>query len=106
LGRAEELSSFVKHGAKSGYIEIELKGPMGRKNLVIRRNLASLSNGSTFTLNGAAASGTEIKHKMAELNVQVGNLWCGSTILIGDLVNNHFNLALSFRKTECQSSLR
>ncbi|KIM34992.1 hypothetical protein M413DRAFT_449948 [Hebeloma cylindrosporum] len=74
LGRAEELSSFVKHGAESGYIEIELKGPMGRKNLVIRRKLAALSNGSTFTLNGVAASGTEIKHKMAELNVQVGNL--------------------------------
>jgi len=103
------LSSFVKHGAASGYIEIELKGPMGRKNLVIRRKLASLSNGSTFTLNGVAASGTEIKHKMAELNVQVGNLWYVLVqqflSVICDLVH-HFISALSFRKTEYQSSLR
>ncbi|KAF8967457.1 P-loop containing nucleoside triphosphate hydrolase protein [Flammula alnicola] len=59
---------------KSGYIEIELKGPRGQRNLVIRRNLNSLSKSSSFTLNGAAATGNEIKAKMAELNVQVGNL--------------------------------
>ena len=42
---------------------------------MIKRNLTAKSKGSSFTLNGASATGTEIKAKMAELNVQVGNLW-------------------------------
>jgi structural maintenance of chromosomes protein 5 len=42
---------------------------------VVRRNLTAKSKGSSFTLNGSSATGTEIKAKMAELNVQVGNLW-------------------------------
>ncbi len=65
----------MKNGTDSGYIEIELKGPKGKPNLVIRRNLKSVSRGSTFTFNGQSATGTDIKRKMAELNVQVGNLW-------------------------------
>ncbi|KAF8165900.1 P-loop containing nucleoside triphosphate hydrolase protein [Crassisporium funariophilum] len=74
LGRATDLNSFVKNGFDTGYIEIELKSPKGRANLIIRRNLSSTSNSSTFSLNGASATGTEIKQKMLELNVQVGNL--------------------------------
>ena len=65
----------MKNGTDSGYIEIELKGPKGKPNLVIRRNLKSVSRGSTFTLNGQSATGTDIKRRTAELNVQVGNLW-------------------------------
>ena len=75
LGRASELNSFVKLGADDGHIEIELKGPTGKPNLVIKRNLTAKSKGSTFTLNGNSATGTEIKQKVGELNVQVGNLW-------------------------------
>jgi structural maintenance of chromosomes protein 5 len=76
LGRASELNSFVKIGTDKGYIEIELKGPKGKGNLVVRRNLSSTSNSSTFSLNGSVATGQEIKQKMLELNIQVGNLWC------------------------------
>lgn len=75
LGRANEISSFVKHGKESGYIEIELKGAKGQKNLVIRRNLSAKSKGSTLTLNGQSCTGKEITNRMAKLNVQVGNLW-------------------------------
>jgi len=75
LGRANEISSFVKHGKESGYIEIELKGAKGQKNLVIRRNLSAKSRGSTLTLNGKSCTGKEISTRMAKLNVQVGNLW-------------------------------
>ncbi|KAI0290728.1 P-loop containing nucleoside triphosphate hydrolase protein [Russula brevipes] len=74
LGRAAELNSFVKIGATDGYIEIELKGKIGKKNLVVRRNLSSTSKGSTYNLNGQAATGREVTQKMNDLNVQVGNL--------------------------------
>lgn len=75
MGRASELNSFVKLGYDSGHIEIELKGPKGKSNLVIRRNLSAKSKGSSFTLNGTVATGKEITSRMADLNVQVGNLW-------------------------------
>ncbi|KAG5651262.1 hypothetical protein H0H81_009306, partial [Sphagnurus paluster] len=74
LGRAADLNSFVKNGYETGYIEIELKGRKGEGNLVIRRKLSATSKQSSFTLNGRDASGKEIQAKMAELNVQVGNL--------------------------------
>ncbi|KAG6812148.1 hypothetical protein H0H92_004147 [Tricholoma furcatifolium] len=74
LGRAAELNSFVKIGKASGHIEIELKGRKGRGNLVIRRTLSATSKHSSFTLNGQPATGKEINARMAELNVQVGNL--------------------------------
>ncbi|PPQ70577.1 hypothetical protein CVT24_000055 [Panaeolus cyanescens] len=74
LGRATELPSFVKNGTDSGYIEIELKAPAGKANYTIRRTLSATSKSSSFTLNGKSATGHEIKARMAELNVQVGNL--------------------------------
>ncbi|KAJ7095537.1 hypothetical protein C8R44DRAFT_813419 [Mycena epipterygia] len=74
LGRAIELSSFVKLGADTGHIEIELKSPAGEPNLVIRRKLTASSKSSSFTLNGASATGREINDRVARLNVQVGNL--------------------------------
>jgi chromosome segregation ATPase len=81
LGRASELNSFVKIGATDGYIEIELKGRIGKKNLVVRRSLSSSSKGSTYTLNGHSATGREVTQKMNELNVQVGNLWYASIFI-------------------------
>ncbi|TFY82531.1 hypothetical protein EWM64_g1483 [Hericium alpestre] len=74
LGRAAELNSFVKMGTSEGFIEIELKGKIGKPNLVIRRNLSSKSKSSTFTINDQSASGKEVAQKMNELNIQVGNL--------------------------------
>ncbi|KAJ7479292.1 hypothetical protein FB451DRAFT_1086724 [Mycena latifolia] len=74
LGRATDLNSFVKLGAETGHIEIELKSPAGERNLVIRRNLSANNKSSTFTLNGKAASGAEITAKVGRLNVQCGNL--------------------------------
>ena len=69
------MNAFVKNDKEAGYIEIELKGAKGEKNLVIRRNLSAKSKGSTFTLNGTSATGKEITNRMRKLNVQVGNLW-------------------------------
>ncbi|KAI0784897.1 P-loop containing nucleoside triphosphate hydrolase protein [Abortiporus biennis] len=74
LGRATEITSFVKIGTENGHIEIELKGPSGQPNLIIRRTISSKSKSSQFTLNGEHVSGKEVMTKMAELNVQVSNL--------------------------------
>jgi acylphosphatase len=75
LGRASEINSFVKNNTDDGHIEIELKGKKGETNLIIRRNLLAKTKSSSFTLNGQVATGREITGRMAELNVQVGNLW-------------------------------
>ncbi|KZT02149.1 P-loop containing nucleoside triphosphate hydrolase protein [Laetiporus sulphureus 93-53] len=53
-------------GTDSGYIEIELKGPKGKANLVIRRSLNARTKSSTFTLNGQSATGREINNRMAD----------------------------------------
>ena len=82
LVRASELNSFVKIGTNEGYIEIELKGPIGKSNLVIKRFLSAKSKSSTYTINGHSATGREVTQKMNELNVQVGNLWYVVAFLI------------------------
>ncbi|KIY64376.1 P-loop containing nucleoside triphosphate hydrolase protein [Cylindrobasidium torrendii FP15055 ss-10] len=74
LGRASDVNTFIKLGTEEGYIEIELKGPSGKKNLVIRRILKASSKFSPFTLNGKGVTAKEIAAQMAALNVQVGNL--------------------------------
>jgi structural maintenance of chromosomes protein 5 len=90
LGRAAELNSFVKIGATDGYIEIELKGKPGKKNLVVRRNLSSTSKSSSYSISGQAATGREVTQKMNELNVQVGNLWYASTLPWGEPLTFEF----------------
>ncbi|KAJ7183001.1 hypothetical protein C8R43DRAFT_1145589 [Mycena crocata] len=76
LGRATKLNAFVKIGADRAHIEIELKSPSGQQNLVIKRsfNAEAKNTGSSFLMNGRAASGREVTERVARLNVQVGNL--------------------------------
>ena len=105
LGRASELNSFVKIGAPDGYIEIELKGKIGKRNLVVRRSLNSSSKGSAYSLNGQSATGREVTQKMNELNVQVGNLWYASTNVSSERTADlpHSPLAHSCLGTRFQS---
>lgn len=57
LGRSTKLSAFVKNGATDAtWIEIELKGRPGKKNLVVKRNLFKDSEKSEFFLDGASRS--------------------------------------------------
>ncbi|KAJ7181755.1 P-loop containing nucleoside triphosphate hydrolase protein [Mycena crocata] len=74
LGRAKDLNSFVKIGADSGHIEIELKSPPGSPNLVIKRSLSAKTKSSSFTVNGKGSTGREVTERVGKLNVQVGNL--------------------------------
>lgn len=96
LGRAAELSAFVKLGAPDGHIEIELKGPQGKPNLVIKRTLQANSKKNQFFLNGRTISGREINNRMAELNVQVSNLWY---VAIRNNRHESFHLSYIFRSS-------
>jgi chromosome segregation ATPase len=77
LGRAAEISSFVKIGSKKGEatVEIELKGPANKKNIIIKRTFQATSKTSTFTLNGKPATQKDVQERVRTLNVQVDNLW-------------------------------
>ena len=74
LGR-QDLNSFVKQTKQKGYIEIELKGHPGKPNIVIRRELTEGSRTTSFTINGKSAVGKDVNATIAQLNIQVGNLW-------------------------------
>lgn len=74
LGRAADVSSFVKIGQSTGSIEIELKGP-SKKNVRIRRTLKAATKSSQFSINGKVATSKEVSATIAQLNVQVTNLW-------------------------------
>ena len=65
----------MKIGNQKGSIEIELKGPVGKSNIVIKRTLNAHSKSSQFFINDKAATGKEVNARIQELNIQVGNLW-------------------------------
>ncbi|CAI2185097.1 6636_t:CDS:10, partial [Funneliformis geosporum] len=72
LGRAREISEFVKHGQERASIEIELKNK--RTNVVIMRIIKKANNTSQWKLNGENVSLKEINNKVNSLNIQVDNL--------------------------------
>ncbi|KAF9780049.1 P-loop containing nucleoside triphosphate hydrolase protein [Thelephora terrestris] len=73
LGR-QDLNSFVKQTKQKGYIEIELKGPPGKPNIVIRRELVEGTRNTSFTINGKSVVGKDVNATIAKLNIQVENL--------------------------------
>ncbi|GAB4819497.1 hypothetical protein N2152v2_006543 [Parachlorella kessleri] len=74
LGRAEEVSSFVRRGTKEGWVEIMLcSGDPGRP-YVIRRSLHADHNSSQWRLNGRDCSMADVKEVVGKLHVQLDNL--------------------------------
>ena len=65
----------MKQTKQKGYIELELKGRPGKPNIVIRRELIEGSRNTSFTINGKSAVGKDVNATIAQLNIQVGNLW-------------------------------
>ena len=65
----------MKQTKQKGYIELELKGPPGKPNIIIRRELIEGSRNTSFTINGKSAVGKDVNATIAQLNIQVGNLW-------------------------------
>ena len=68
------MNSFVKHGYDQGYVEIELKGPIGKPNIVIRRNINSKNKTSTWLLNGKSSPKGTVDKAVEKCDVQVSNL--------------------------------
>lgn len=52
MARTKALRRYVKDGTDEGFVEIELKGRPGKRNLTVRRSLSSKDDKSTFIING------------------------------------------------------
>lgn len=75
MGRAQDLKSYVKQGAEVAETEIELKGKIGTRNLVIWRRFSRDNDKSEFKLNGKAVTRKIIDKLVASFDVQATNLW-------------------------------
>ena len=74
LGKARDLSAFVKRGETQAWVEIELQAPPGDTNPVVRRFLNAQDNSSDYRLNGKAVKAGIIKDLVADLNIDAANL--------------------------------
>ncbi|WOO77751.1 Structural maintenance of chromosome0s protein 5 [Vanrija pseudolonga] len=74
MGRAQDLKSYVKQGTEVAETEIELKGPIGKPNLVIWRRFSRDNDKSEFKLNGKAVTRKTIDKLVASFDVQATNL--------------------------------
>jgi chromosome segregation ATPase len=78
LGRAKEVSEFVKHGCDEATIEIELaRNPNVIKkpgNIIVRRTMRREGNKSAFWVNGQASNMKQVSKLCQRLSIQVDNL--------------------------------
>jgi chromosome segregation ATPase len=74
LGRAPEISAFVKQGCKKAYTEIELKGRAGKSNVIIKREFNRDDKKSIWFMNGERTTGQKVSNIVSDLGIQIGNL--------------------------------
>lgn len=74
LGRAKELSEFVKHGCSEADIEIELKGHRGKTNPVIRRNIRREGNKSSWSVDRQQSTLKNVLAIAKSFSIQIDNL--------------------------------
>jgi len=74
LGRAKELSEFVKHGCSEAEIEIELKGHQGNTNPIIRRNIRREGNKSSWHIDGQSSTLKNVLALAKGFSIQIDNL--------------------------------
>ncbi|OZJ06471.1 hypothetical protein BZG36_00537 [Bifiguratus adelaidae] len=75
LGRAKDISDFVKTGKEKATIEIEIKSSnANRSPIKIKRQIKRASNASVWKINGENATHKEVLQKVAAFNIQVDNL--------------------------------
>nr|CAG8492269.1 10947_t:CDS:10 [Entrophospora candida] len=72
LGRAKDISDFIKHGQDRASIEIELK--CKDDNVVVTRLLTKVDNKTLWKLNGEKTTLKNIQSTVESLNIQVDNL--------------------------------
>jgi len=77
LDRAEKYKDFVKKGANSGYVEVDLH-EAGRNDstLTIRMDISVDSNNAHWKVNGMQSSRKKVNDLMRDLAIQVDNLCC------------------------------
>ncbi|KAL9051613.1 MAG: hypothetical protein Q9162_005919 [Coniocarpon cinnabarinum] len=74
LGRAKELSEFVKHGAKEATVEITLKGAPGKANPEVRLDFSRDGEKKQWHLNGQQCRGKDISTLTSRFGIQIDNL--------------------------------
>ncbi|KAL1464174.1 hypothetical protein WDU94_003846 [Cyamophila willieti] len=72
IGRAKQLSAFVKYGEIKASVEIELFNP-DAVNYVIKRVFDN-KNESKWNVNGRQTTEQQVKSLVAKLNIQIDNL--------------------------------
>ncbi|KAL6778911.1 SMC5 [Auxenochlorella protothecoides x Auxenochlorella symbiontica] len=74
LGRADEVSNYVRRGADKGWVKITLAGgPEGRETL-IQRIMYSSKNSSDWSINGKECLNRDVQARVASLNIHLDNL--------------------------------
>lgn len=76
LGRAKDVSEYVKHGCQEALIEIELAADpkRHRRNPVIRCNIKREGNKSFFSLNGKPSNKKNVVEFCKSFSIQIDNL--------------------------------
>ena len=76
LGRAKEVSEFVKHGCQEANIEIELAkdGKRFKRNIVIRCTIKREGNKTTFSVNDKPQSKKSVTELCRSFSIQIDNL--------------------------------
>ncbi|KAI9817554.1 MAG: Structural maintenance of chromosomes protein 5 [Pycnora praestabilis] len=76
LGRAKDVSEYVKHGCQEATIEIELAGDHQRhgKNPVIRRTVKREGNKSQFYIDGKSSTQKGVLELARSFSIQIDNL--------------------------------
>ncbi|ORZ06802.1 P-loop containing nucleoside triphosphate hydrolase protein [Lobosporangium transversale] len=73
LGRAKDISEFVKHGYDKGWIEIVLCNRNG-SNVAIKRHINKNNNTSVWKINGENKTQKDVMKKVQSFDIQVDNL--------------------------------
>ncbi|MCJ1284802.1 Structural maintenance of chromosomes protein 5 [Xylographa opegraphella] len=74
LGRAKEVSEFVKHGCHEATIEIELQGRPQQRNPVLRCVIKRDGNPSSFYINDKPSPRKEVMDLAKSFAIQIDNL--------------------------------
>ena len=74
LGRAKDVSEFVKHGCQEAWIEIELAAEQKKKNPIIRCNIKREGNKTNFSIDGKPANKKAVLELARGFSIQIDNL--------------------------------
>lgn len=74
LGRVDSEGKFVRRGARTAEVEVELEGGPGRPRMVFRRVIHAEDDSSEFWVDGAKVTAKEVCRRVAAINVEVSSL--------------------------------